>query len=76
MIYRKFDNENIEALQKFLKDFSINSEKYINDQVKQNIIDIQQQSLNIKERALSQITFWDNKFNTHITNLQRIRGKL
>ena len=77
MIYKKFDCEDIEALQKFLKDFSSNSERFINDQVRQNTIDFQQQTgLNIKERALSQITFWNNKFDSHIENLQRIKGKL
>ena len=76
-IYKKFDCEDIEALQKFLKDFSSNSERFINDQVRQNTIDFQQQTgLNIKERALSQITFWNNKFDSHIENLQRIKGKL
>lgn len=77
LIYDKFKSEDIEALQKFQKDFSSNSEGFINNQVRQNIIDFQQQQgLNIKEIALSQITFWKNKFNKHIENLQRIKNKL
>jgi ABC-type lipoprotein release transport system permease subunit len=76
LIYRKFNYEDIEELQKFKKDFSISSEKYINDQVKENTTNFVQGNINVKQRALNQITFWENKFNEHRVKLENIKNKL
>ncbi len=58
------------------KDFSINSENYINNQVRDNTICLIQQKPNIKEIALDQINFWQEKFDSHIKELQNIKNKL
>lgn len=76
LIYKKFNYVDIEELQKFKKDFSINSEKYINDQVKENTANFAQSNINVKEKTLNQITFWETKFNDHIEKLEDIKNKL
>jgi len=76
LIYKKFNYEEIEELQKFQKDFSWDTERYLNDQVKNNVQNFLQGVPNMKELALNQIEFWENKFNNHISKLEVIKNKL
>lgn len=76
LIYKKFDYKDIEELQKLQKDFSHDSERYINDQVRENVTDFREQKVGTKERTLDQINFWRTKFEDHIKKLKNIKDKL
>jgi len=76
LIYKKFNYEEIEELQKFIKDFSLNTEQYINGQVKNNIQDFNNKIPGVKQRAERQIKFWEYKFNDHIKKINVIKDKL
>lgn len=73
-IYKYLDHENIGKLQNFLTDFSLNSEQYMNNQINSNRTNIINNPT-VKQLAISDIEFWEDKFNDSKTDLQTIKDK-
>ncbi|HWR57242.1 MAG TPA: hypothetical protein VN328_00015, partial [Thermodesulfovibrionales bacterium] len=83
LLYKYLDHEKIGLLQVITSEFSVNGEKFINDQLAQNrqkFIDSKNEmksplaTWTSKEKSgvVKNIDFWEKKFKEHKASLQRI----
>jgi hypothetical protein len=71
LIYKFFNHEDIAFLQNFLSDFSLGTEKYMNDKIEWTKKNHSLQE--IKKLVNDDITFWEKKFNENRKMIEEIR---
>ncbi|MBU1202709.1 hypothetical protein KKH39_01560 [Patescibacteria group bacterium] len=78
-VYKFLKHENITKLKNFFSDFSLTAENYLNNQVKWNKENIMKDGIKqepIKQLALSNIDFWENKYEEHKKALGDIKENI
>lgn len=74
LLYKYLKHDDVELLLNFLYEFSLNGQNYINNRItwiKSNI-----SKEDVKQNALQDILFWENKFRANKKMLQQIESNL